>query len=412
MGPLLAIAAQLFPELIKVLGNDQSGSAQDKVIKAIKDVTGQDDPVEAQKKINEDSSLRAKLQTDLANIALEETKEQNRANEAAQQIDLEFERLGEEDRERQRQQDFQQYLRDLQDRDDARTMEMKLADEQSPLAWVVPLFAFALILMIWYLLHNILTAQDEVVNKDVFNVVLGALVTAFTTVVAYYFGSSAGSSKKDEALRSGQLVSNPKHTARAEINDGPPPSAPARGAPAGSGPIGPSPNSKNPGPSGAQPSPIRPPVSGPLAQFREKAPVVMQKLMGEFGLTVPQTAGILGNIGHECMGFKTLQEVKPIMGGAGGWGWCQWTGPRRKEFEQWASERSLGLSSDDANYGFLVHELKGTHAGDLRSLRGASTVPDATKIFMSTFEKPNTQVAGLADRVKYASLALKEYNGG
>jgi Phage tail lysozyme len=207
-------------------------------------------------------------------------------------------------------------------------------------------------------------------------------------------------------------VSNPKHTARAETNDGPPPSAPARGAPAGSGPIGPSPNSKNPGPSGAQPSPIRPPVSGPLAQFREKAPVVMQKLMGEFGLTLPQTAGILGNIGHECMGFKTLQEVKPIMGGAGGWGWCQWTGPRRKEFEQWASERSLGLSSDDANYGFLVHELKGTHAGDLRSLRGASTVPAATRIFMETFEKPNTQVAGLADRVKYASLALKEYNGG
>ena len=34
------------------------------------------------------------------------------------------------------------------------------------------------------------------------------------------------------------------------------------------------------------------------------------------------------------------------------------------------------------------------------------------EIFMNTFEKPNTQVAGLADRVKYASLALKEYNGG
>ena len=322
------------------------------------------------------STLRAKLQTDLATIALEETKEQNRANEAAQQIDLEFERLGEEDRERQRQQDFQQYLRDLQDRGDARAMEMKLADEQSPLAWVVPLFAFALILMIWYLLHNILTAQDEVVNKDVFNVVLGALVTAFTTVVAYYFGSSAGSSKKDEALRSGQLVSNPKHTAKAESNDGPPPSAPGRGAPTGSGPIGPSPNSKNPGSSGALPSPSRPAVSGPLAQFREKAPVIMQKLMGEFGLTVPQTAGILGNIGHECMGFKTLQEVKPIMGGAGGWGWCQWTGPRRKEFEQWAGERSLGLSSDDANYGFLVHE---------RLKKWLPSLP--TEVFIATSDK-------------------------
>ena len=63
--------------------------------------------------------------------------------------------------------------------------------------------AFVLVLMIWYLLHGILNARDEVANKDVFNVVLGALVTAFTTVVAYYFGSSLGSSKKDEALKSG-----------------------------------------------------------------------------------------------------------------------------------------------------------------------------------------------------------------
>ena len=75
-------------------------------------------------------------------------------------------------------------------------MQMKLADERSPLAWVAPLFAFALILMIWYLLHNILSARDEVANKDVFNVVLGALVTAFTTVVAYYFGSSLGSTRR------------------------------------------------------------------------------------------------------------------------------------------------------------------------------------------------------------------------
>ena len=28
----------------------------------------------------------------------------------------------------------------------------------------------------------------------------GALVTAFTTVMAYYFGSSLGSSRKDDAL--------------------------------------------------------------------------------------------------------------------------------------------------------------------------------------------------------------------
>ena len=192
MGPLLAIGMQLLPDLIGVLTGDQSGSAKDKVIKAIKDTTGYDDPILAQKKINDDPAVKAQLQKDLADIALAETKEQNRAHEAAEQINLEFQRLEVEDRERQRQEDHRRYLRDLQDRQEARGMQVKLAEDHSPLAWVAPIMAFVLVLMIWYLLHGILTAHDQVVNKDVFNVVLGALVTAFTTVVAYYFGSSAG----------------------------------------------------------------------------------------------------------------------------------------------------------------------------------------------------------------------------
>ncbi len=222
MGPLLAIGMQLLPDLIGILARDQSGSATDKVVNAIKQATpGIDDPVQAQKKINEDPALREKLQNDLAAIALAETKEQNRANEEAERITLEFDRLEVEDRERQRQEDYRQYLRDLQDRQDARGMQAKLAEDHSPLAWVAPIMAFVLVLMIWYLLHGILTAHDQVVNKDVFNVVLGALVTAFTTVVAYYFGSSLGSSKKDDALKSGVLMTNPKHHA-AEPDDGSP----------------------------------------------------------------------------------------------------------------------------------------------------------------------------------------------
>jgi hypothetical protein len=316
MGPLLAIGMQLLPDLIGILARDQSGAATDKVVNAIKQATpGIDDPVQAQKKINEDPALREKLQNDLAAIALAETKEQNRANEEAERITLEFDRLEVEDRERQRQEDYRQYLRDLQDRQDARGMQAKLAEDHSPLAWVAPIMAFVLVLMIWYLLHGILTADDQVVNKDVFNVVLGALVTAFTTVVAYYFGSSLGSSKKDDALKSGVLMTNPKHHA-AEPDDGSP-ATPSDGT--SSGPTGPRASRKDSGAGRA--------VSGPLSQFRAKAPVIMQKLVGELGLRDEQAAGVLGNIGHECMGFQSLQEVKPIRGGEGGWGWCQWTGP-------------------------------------------------------------------------------------
>ena len=37
-------------------------------------------------------------------------------------------------------------------------------------------------------------------NKDLLNLVVGALIGMFTSVVGYFFGSSIGSSKKDDAI--------------------------------------------------------------------------------------------------------------------------------------------------------------------------------------------------------------------
>ena len=86
--------------------------------------------------IDSDPNAKAELEKALATITAEEMKEQNRAAEVAQRFDLEFETRQAEEREKLREEDFQRYLRDLQDRQDARAMQMKLADEHSPLAWV------------------------------------------------------------------------------------------------------------------------------------------------------------------------------------------------------------------------------------------------------------------------------------
>ena len=51
------------------------------------------------------------------------------------------------------------------------------------------------------------------------------------------------------------------------------------------------------------------------ALFRMKAPSIMVKLMNDFGFTEIQTAGILGNLGHECDGFDTSRNR--IRSGAG-----------------------------------------------------------------------------------------------
>jgi hypothetical protein len=315
-------------------------------------------------------------------------------------MDLELNRVEAEEREREREEDFRRYLRDLQDRQEARSMETRLAEEQNPLAWVAPIMAFALVLLIFYLLRGIMLAREPVVNKDVFNVVLGALVTAFTTVVAYYFGSSIGSTKKDDALRSGQLMTSPKGGHRGDTS---PPSSDD------------DPNPRIESSNGAKaktsPKALPPPApaSGPLGLFRQKAPGIMRDLIRDLGLTPVQAAGVLGNIGHECGGFRLLQEQSPIRGGRGGWGWCQWTGPRRTEFENWASAKGLDFSSSEANYGFLLRELRGTQADSIRALREAQTVDSATADFMNTIERPAAQFAGLSNRVRMAQLALQDY---
>lgn len=37
-------------------------------------------------------------------------------------------------------------------------------------------------------------------NKDLFNMLLGAWIVSFTSVINYFFGSSYGSAKKDETI--------------------------------------------------------------------------------------------------------------------------------------------------------------------------------------------------------------------
>lgn len=68
--------------------------------------------------------------------------------------------------------------------------------------------------------------------------------------------------------------------------------------------------------------------------FRSKAPWIMALLMRDFPWDLDDAASALGNIGHECAGFTALQETKPtVPGSRGGFGWNQWTGPRRRNFE-------------------------------------------------------------------------------
>ena len=112
----------------------------------------------------------------------------------------------------------------------------------------------------------------------------------------------------------------------------------------------------------------------PTETFRAKVPVVAAKLMGDFPIGPVDAAAMLGNLGHESNGFTDLQELAPtVKGSRGGYGWAQWTGPRRRAYEAYCKRNQLDPASDKANYAWLFLELKGSEAKAITKTISAET---------------------------------------
>jgi len=123
--------------------------------------------------------------------------------------------------------------------------------------------------------------------------------------------------------------------------------------------------------------------------FTKLAPRIMADLMRDIpAWDAMDAAAVVGNAGHESSGFTKLQEMKPVVKGSrGGWGWFQWTGPRRKAFEKWADAKGLMHGSYEANYGFLLHELRGSEAAAIPKTAAATGLRAKTEAFELAFER-------------------------
>jgi ABC-type transporter Mla subunit MlaD len=130
----------------------------------------------------------------------------------------------------------------------------------------------------------------------------------------------------------------------------------------------------------------------------QRGAAISTRLAGDLDLSGPQAAGIVGNLQAES-GLKAVQEANPIGGGRGGFGWAQWTGPRRLQFEQYAKEHNLDPRSDEANYGFLRQELKAPENAklleQLRALKGPDAAKQAAALVERMYERPAVSNAGV-----------------
>lgn len=142
--------------------------------------------------------------------------------------------------------------------------------------------------------------------------------------------------------------------------------------------------------------------------FNKWAAIFMDLLTKDFKVSVLDAAAIVGNAGHESAGFKSLQEIKPLVPGSrGGYGIMQWTGPRRREYEAYCKRNGLDPADMMSNYKFLFVELKGPEGRVLEKLKKGKTLNEKTKIFSETFLRPG--IPHMESRYIWAGRALEAY---
>jgi hypothetical protein len=226
MNPLL-LAATIFPEILKLIQNDPAGRVSARVSKAVENTVKTTDSAQAEQKL-QDPAIAARLRSELATIALEETRLRLGAEQDERQGELRELDARLADEERKRQSDIAAVRLELSDRADARKQQGSLASSGSPVAWVAPALSivvtlgfFCIILLFVFQKNELESApppvfpagidvktlsQEQIraftaTHSDfviqIINICVGALATAFATVISFWLGSSQSSRNKD-----------------------------------------------------------------------------------------------------------------------------------------------------------------------------------------------------------------------
>lgn len=141
-----------------------------------------------------------------------------------------------------------------------------------------------------------------------------------------------------------------------------------------------------------------------MAKFEDTVKLYNARMMKDLQLKDFHCFGIWGNIGTETGGLMKLQELKPLVKGSkGGYGWSQWTGPRRRKYEAWCKAQNLLPADDETNYRYLIHETLTDEWKSLAQVRKTTTLDAATETWMLLNLRPG--IPHLENRKAWARKA-------
>lgn len=141
-----------------------------------------------------------------------------------------------------------------------------------------------------------------------------------------------------------------------------------------------------------------------LDNYKTKSAWLIGKLIAAFQFKDFQAAGICGNGYQESMLTPELENDGIVTSPTRGIGWFQWTGPRHRAFLQWCQDNKLPWKSDDAEFGFLIHELTHNYSHLPAQMRATKTLADATAVFEKYYE--GAGVVQMQHRLTGAQIAL------
>jgi len=107
------------------------------------------------------------------------------------------------------------------------------------------------------------------------------------------------------------------------------------------------------------------------------------------GLPEHIAEGFVMNFQDESGMNPGINEANPVVPGSrGGFGLYQLTGPRRKAYEAYATERGIPLDDVDAQLDFLMMELQGPEAAAWAKISGAQNAGEAGAAIVNNFLRP------------------------